>query len=59
MVASKLSTYLNCADKNGVVVSSWAVDFQPGIAKCKYFSLARIKSKAGKQALFQHSESDT
>ena len=59
MVATKLSTYLNSADKNRVVVSSWAVDFQPGIAKCKYCSLATIKFKAGKQVLFQHSESDT
>ena len=56
MVASKLEKYLHVKDKNEVVVSSWAVGYKPGIAKCSHCK-CEVSYKAGKSALTHHSES--
>ena len=57
MVASKLIRYLKEKDKNGVTVSSWAIETgTAGTAKCNYCECP-VTFKSGKAALIAHSES--
>ena len=59
MVATQLSSYADKKDKNGVIVSSWAVQLMPGVAMCKSCVPNRkISFKKGKGDLFSHSESE-
>ena len=57
MVATQLSSFLHVKDKHGVAVSSWAVNFQPGKAKCKYCH-GEVTFHCGKLAFTNHNESN-
>ena len=60
MVASKLNTYLEYKDKHDVAVSSWAIDYKPGIAKCRYCNAdgenSTVNFKNVKAGIIKHSE---
>ena len=55
MVAANLTSYLDSKDKHDVLVSSWAVAYQPGIAKCKHCQ-CDVSFKEGARGLTKHSE---
>lgn len=56
MVASKLSNFLTLADKNNVMVGSWAEETgKLGYARCKFCS-TEVKFIAGSHELIKHSE---
>ena len=56
MVASKLSNFLTLADKNNVMVGSWAEETgKLGYARCKFCS-TEVKFIAGSLELIKHSE---
>ena len=57
--AVNLGKYLEEKDKNGVKVSSWAVQIAPGVAECRVcVPTRRIQFKKGKNELTRHSETE-
>lgn len=59
MVGSKnLENYRQVKDKYGEKVSSWAVQVQPGVAKCTICPNTTINFSKGKLQLTHHSESN-
>ena len=57
MPATKLSTYLDARDKNGIRVGDWAEQVKVGVALCKTcVPRSEINFGKGKRELTNHSE---